>query len=144
MQRQIIMEERNLRDQAAAAAGQQQQQQQLEQNAIQAGNAVPVWQQPNQPGIHTQIGNLEYRCKCGRKVKPDRKWEHKRHVKNCRMTDDPGRAFSCRCGKKLVDLLAHLDHIKNCGKLPARRRPQSATSLLSPIPPTSGAVGSSE
>ncbi|KAK2063386.1 hypothetical protein LY76DRAFT_642560 [Colletotrichum caudatum] len=76
---------------------------------------------------HPQVGDPKYGCKCNRTAKSDRKWEHKRHLEKCRMRDNPGRAFSCRCGKKLVDTSAYLDHIKDCGKQPAGRRPQSVS-----------------
>ncbi|KAK1598409.1 uncharacterized protein LY79DRAFT_586971 [Colletotrichum navitas] len=72
---------------------------------------------------HRQEGDPHYVCKCGRAHPFQRKWNHIRHLDNCKRKGDPGRVFTCRCGNSLSDLLAHLDHIEHCGnRRPGRPR----------------------
>ncbi|KAK2010404.1 hypothetical protein LZ32DRAFT_607572 [Colletotrichum eremochloae] len=75
---------------------------------------------------HRQKGAPQYTCKCGHKSPAMRKANHTRHLETCKAKDTSSQFFVCRCGNKSGSLPAHQDHIKDCGKKRAGRRPKGA------------------
>ncbi|KAK2023766.1 hypothetical protein LX32DRAFT_130603 [Colletotrichum zoysiae] len=83
--------------------------------------------QRHQQDRHPQDGDPQYVCKCGHTDPAMRKWNYTRHLdKFCKLKYDSRLVFTCRCGKKHNDLMAHQDHIKDCGNQKAGRRPNNA------------------
>ena len=73
--------------------------------------------------VHGEHAKPPYTCPCGRRTK--RLWNHNRHMENCRRREDSDTFYVCWCGWLDLAYEGHLDHIKECGKQTAGRRPRT-------------------
>ncbi|KAF9877393.1 hypothetical protein CkaCkLH20_05093 [Colletotrichum karsti] len=79
----------------------------------------------HQSEVHRDTNAPQYVCKCA--YRATRKSNYTRHLdKSCRRKYDPDLVFVCICQEPSNDFDNHSEHIKDCGRQPAGRRPNNA------------------